>query len=74
MLVSQYTYVASILPLSAEQTEKAQDAINDYIMNIGTANRKWISKDKIYAPINKGGLNCINLTDFFHSIRINFDA
>ena len=72
MLVSQYTYVASILPLSAEQTEKAQDAINDYIMNIGTANRKWISKDKIYAPINKGGLNCINLTDFFHSIRINW--
>ena len=50
----------------------AQEAINNYIMNIGSTNRKWISKDKMYAPINKGGLNCINLTDFFHSIRINW--
>merc|ERR1711891_133950 len=40
--------------------------------SVGESNRKWISKEKIYAPINKGGLNCINLTDFFHSIRINW--
>ena len=53
MLDSQYTYLASILPLRDDQVEKAQEAINNYIMNIGTTNRKWISKEKIYTPINK---------------------
>ena len=72
MLLSQNTYIASIIPLNDDQIYKSQDAINNYIMNINSQNRKWISKEKIYAPINKGGLNCVNLTDFFHAIRINW--
>ena len=52
--------------------EKPPEAINNYIMNIGTENRKWISKEKIYAPVNKRGLNYINLTDFFHAIMIHW--
>ena len=72
MLVSQYTYIASIISFNEDQVEKAEDAINNYIMNINSQNRKLISKEKIYDPINKGGLNCIKLTDFFHAIRINW--
>ena len=72
LLVSQYTYIASIIPLKEEQIEEAQEAINNYIMNINSNNKNWISKEKIYAPIKKGGLNCIKLDDFFHAIRINW--
>ena len=54
------------------QIEKAQDAINNYIMDIQANQKNWISKDKIYNPISMGGLNCIKLEQFFHSIRLNW--
>ena len=57
LLVSQYTYVASILTLSDHQIEKAQKAINNYIVDSNDAKRNWLSKDRIYQPIKKVGLN-----------------
>ena len=31
----------------------------NFIMNIKDGERHWISKDKIYQPVNEGGLICI---------------
>ena len=53
LLISQYTYVASILTLGDHQIEKAQTAINNYIMDKTEAKRNWLSKDRIYQPIKK---------------------
>ena len=39
LLVSQYTYVASILTLSEDQITKAQTAINNYIMDSSQTGR-----------------------------------
>ena len=61
LLVSQYMYVATILTLNDDQIELSQSAINSYIMDSNDNKKNWISRDKIYKPINKGGLNCINL-------------
>ena len=41
-------------------------------MDSRKAGRNWISKEKIYKPINKGGLNCINMEEFMHAIRLNW--
>ena len=41
-------------------------------MNINEGDKPWISKNKIYQPINKGGLNCIELESFFKSIKLNW--
>ena len=41
LLVIQYTYVASILTLNETQIDKAQKAINNYIMNKNATGRKW---------------------------------
>ena len=41
-------------------------------MNIIEEDKPWISKSKIYQPINKGGLNCIELESFFKSIKLNW--
>ena len=72
LLVSQYTYIATILPLKESQINKAQTAINNFIMNIKDGDKPWISMEKIYQPVNKGGLNCIELNSFFKSIKLNW--
>ena len=65
LLVSQYTYIVSVIDLKESPIKKAQTAINNYIMNVKEGDKPWISKSKIYQPINKGGLNCIELESFF---------
>jgi hypothetical protein len=45
LLISQYTYFATILPLKDAQISKAQKAINNYIMNIKEGDKPWISKN-----------------------------
>ena len=72
LLISQYTYISTIIPLKDSQISKAQQAINNFIMNIKENERPWISKEKIYQPIKKGGLNCIELTSFFKGIKLNW--
>ena len=34
--------------------------------------KNWLSKDRIYQPSKRGGLNCIELNDFLHAIRLNW--
>ena len=72
LLISQYTYFATVLPLKDTQILKAQKSINNYIMNIKEGSKPWISKNKMYQPINKGGLNCIELSSFFKAIKLNW--
>ena len=64
--------MASILTLSNHQIETAHKAINNYIMDSTEAKRNWLSKDRIYKPNKKGGLNYIELVDFLHAVRINW--
>ena len=41
-------------------------------MNIVEGQHQWISEEKIYLPTSQGGLNCIELQPFFHSIRLKW--
>ena len=52
LLVSHYAHIPSILPFYENQIFKAQEEINNYIMDIKHKNKKWISKDKIYGQIS----------------------
>ena len=45
--------MAFIFTLSEHQIEKAQKAINKYIMDKTEAKRNWLSREKIYQPIKK---------------------
>ena len=50
LLVSPYTYLASIIPLKEEQIEEAQEAINNYVMNIKSHNKIGLAGRKSMHP------------------------
>merc|ERR1712082_502747 len=41
-------------------------------MNIKEGSKPWIHKNKMYQPVNKGGLNCIELSFFFKAIKLKW--
>ena len=43
--------------------------INAFIRD---SDRHWISDQKLFAPINKGGLNCIKLKTFFMCLQMKW--
>ena len=69
MLVSQITYISSVLTPNAKKLEEIQLHINNYVMNITQTSRNWINSELLYTSTNKGGLGMIRLTDFLHSIK-----
>ena len=69
LIVSQFNYVASIIKHSNRQIQKSQNMINSCIRD---SDRHWVSDQKLYAPTNKGGLNCIELKTFFMALQMNW--
>ena len=72
LLISQYTYISSILFLTPTQIAAAQTQINNFILGISSQNKKWISNDRLYLPISKGGLGCMELGSFFDGLKISW--
>ena len=43
--------------------------VNEFIRD---SKHHWISDQRLYAPSNLGGLNCIELDSFFMALRMNW--
>ena len=68
-LVSQLSYMLSVLECPPELLSKMQKSIDNFILK--SAN-PWIAKDGLYADPSKGGLGAINLSDFSHSLKTSW--
>ena len=69
LVVSQFNYVASIIPPPPAMLKKMQDLLNNFIRG---GNHHWVSDERLYAPTKLGGLNCIELDSFFKSLQLNW--
>ena len=54
-LVSQITYISTVLNPSTTIIAELQSLINNFVMGIESNNKHWISKDIIYTHTSKGG-------------------
>ena len=64
LLLSQYTYIATVLDLSMKEIEYIQSILDNFILynsflNHGHKSRYWINQDILYGNKNLGGLNAI---------------
>ena len=54
-LVSQLTYISSVLDIPKDFINKTQTLIDEFIMGIKKGGRHWIGKDILYTHPKKGG-------------------
>ena len=70
-LANTHILLQSSLSMSFRSKKLRQLHIKNYIMNKSENGKNWLSKDRIYQPIKRGGLNWTELNDFLHAIRLN---
>ena len=58
-LVSQITYISTVLNPSTTIITELQALINNFVMGIESKNKHWISKDIIYTHTSQGGFGMI---------------
>ena len=68
LLLSQYTYIATVLDLSMKEIEYIQSILDNFILynsflNHGHKSRYWINQDILYGNKNLGGLNAIRVRE-----------
>ena len=71
-LVSQLTYISTVLETNTTMLDEIQEIINNFVMGIRSENKHWISKDLLYTPTSKGGFGIINLHDFTKAIKCSW--
>ena len=71
-LVSQLTFVSTVLDTKHSIINEIQELINNFVMGIKPGGRHWISKDLIYTPTKQGGLGVIFLEDFIKAIKCSW--
>ena len=77
MLISQYTYVLTILDLTDEdRLDKIQCVINNFIAynryEMTSKCKSWISNTMLYGDPKDGGFNMINIKEFFLAIKTSW--
>ena len=71
-LISQITFISTVLTPSTTIITELQTMINNYVMGIDAKTKNWINKDTIYTHTSKGGLGMIRLTDFTKAIKVSW--
>ena len=71
-LISQITYISTVLTPNAATIADLQTIINNFVMGIESHNKHWINKDIIYTSTSKGGLGMIRLESFMKSIKVSW--
>ena len=71
-LVSQITYISTVLNPSTTIIAELQALINNFVMGIESNNKHWISKDIIYTHTSKGGFGIIRLESFVKAIKVSW--
>ena len=56
MLISQMTYIRTVLTPNSKRLEEIQQHINNYVMNITLTSKNWINSESLYTDTTKGGM------------------
>ena len=75
ILLSQYTYIGSMLDMTDSQLGKIQNQLNQFVLENtysieGNDKNNWIKADLLYAPADKGGRNLINVRHYFKGLKL----
>ena len=65
LLISQFTYLSSIMTITNDQISQAQTCINQYVLGNTNEGKPWISEDRMYLPKSQGGFDLIEMGSFF---------
>ena len=71
-LVSQMTYVSTVLTPNTATIAELHTLINNFVMGIENNKKHWINKDLMYTHTSKGGLGMIQLETFIKAIKVSW--
>ena len=71
-LISQVTYISTILTPPESIITELQTMINNFVMGIDSKTKNWIQKDLIYTHTTQGGFGMIRLEQFMRSIKVSW--
>ena len=77
LLLSQYTYVASVLDISADTSNLIQQILNTFVMHncrhdALKPKKGWMNKEILHGPTSQGGLNLPKVSEFFMSLKCSW--
>ena len=71
-LISQITYISTVLDIPNTLLDEIQELINNFVMGIKSENKHWISKELLYTPTCRGGFGIIRVHDFTKAIKCSW--
>ena len=71
-LVSQLTYISSVLDIPKDFINKTQTLIDEFVMGIKKGGRHWLGKGILYTHPKKGGIGMIDIHEFVTSIKCSW--
>jgi hypothetical protein len=71
-LISQITYISTVLDIDDKIMDEIQELINNFVMGVKANSKHWISKDLLYEHTSKGGFGIIRLKDFCQAIKCSW--
>ena len=74
LLLSQYTYIASVLEMPVKKFEKIQSNLNAFIFTnkvnqVENTFQPWVSKDVLYREKSEGGFGMIRVDHLFQALK-----
>ena len=77
IILSQFTYVVSVLDLTKAQIDQIQQLLDTFIMynsyfGPGPKKKAWIKSVILHGPKHLGGLGGIRVDDFIHGLNVSW--
>ena len=77
IILSQFTYVMSVLDLKKSQIDQIQQLIDTFIMynsyfSQGAKKKAWKKDTILHGPKHLGGLGGIKVDDFIHGLNVSW--
>ena len=77
LLLSQYTYIASVLDMPVKMFEKIQSNLNAFIFTnkvnkVENNFQPWVNKDVLYREKSEGGFGMIRVDHFFQALKCSW--
>ena len=68
-MVSQLTYVATVMDFLDNIVQEIQGQIDDYVLGIKPGGRKWMNHQTLYSHSSEGVMGMINLVNFISALK-----
>ena len=77
LLLSQYTYIGSVLDMRKPLTDLIQKKLNTFVLHNqkyveNESKGPWLTPEVLYGPTSQGGLNMVKVDEFFHSLKCSW--